>query len=64
MVGWHHRLNGHGFEQVLEDGEGQGSHVTTCNPCGPKEPDTTEQQQVRGNLLERYLISLCQLMGI
>ena len=25
MVGWHHRLNGHGFEQVLGDGEGQGS---------------------------------------
>ena len=25
MVGWHHRLNGHEFEQVLEDGDGQGS---------------------------------------
>ena len=25
MVGWHHWLNGHEFEQVLEDGEGQGS---------------------------------------
>ena len=24
MVGWHHRLNGHGFEQALGDGEGQG----------------------------------------
>ena len=23
MVGWHHRLNGHEFEQALEDGEGQ-----------------------------------------
>ena len=25
MVGWHHRLNGHEFQQALEDGEGQGS---------------------------------------
>ena len=25
IVGWHHRLNGHEFEQTLRDGEGQGS---------------------------------------
>ena len=25
MVGWHHRLNGHEFEQAPEDAEGQGS---------------------------------------
>ena len=25
MVGWHHRLNGHEFEQVLGVGDGQGS---------------------------------------
>ena len=25
MVGWHHRLNGHEFEQTLGCGEGQGS---------------------------------------
>ena len=25
MFGWHHRLNGHEFEQALVDGEGQGS---------------------------------------
>ena len=25
MVGWHHQLNGHAFEQALRDGEGQGS---------------------------------------
>ena len=24
MVGWHHRFNGHEFEQTLEDSEGQG----------------------------------------
>ena len=33
MVGWHHRLDGHEFEQALEVGDGQGS----------KELDTTEQ---------------------
>ena len=25
MDGWHHRFNGHEFEQTLGDGEGQGS---------------------------------------
>jgi len=27
MVGWHHQLNGHEFEQALGDSEGQGSLV-------------------------------------
>ena len=36
MVEWHHRLNGHEFEQVREDGEGQGS-VARCSPWGHKE---------------------------
>ena len=31
MVGWHHPLNGHEFEQTPEDGKGQGSLVC-CNP--------------------------------
>ena len=41
MVGWHHRLNGHEFEQTLGDGEGQGSLVC-CSPWGHKELDMTE----------------------
>ena len=36
MVGWHHRLLGHEFEQSLEDGEGQGSLVC-CSPWSHKE---------------------------
>ena len=40
MVGWHHRLNGHEFEQALRDGEGWGSLVC-CSPWGRKELDTT-----------------------
>ena len=31
MVGWHHRLNGHDFEQAPGDSEGQGSLVC-CSP--------------------------------
>ena len=41
MVGWHHRLNGHEFEQALGDGEGQGS-LACCSPRGHKESDMTE----------------------
>ena len=40
-VGWHHRLNGHEFEQTLGDSEGQGS-LPCYSPWGHKESDTTE----------------------
>ena len=40
MVGWHHRVNGHEFEQTLRDGEGHGSLVC-CSPWGHKELDMT-----------------------
>ena len=42
MVGWHHRLDGLEFEQVLKAGDGQGGLVS-CSPWGCKESDTTEQ---------------------
>ena len=42
MVGWHHWLNGHEFEQAPGDGKGQGNLVC-CSPWGCKELDTTEQ---------------------
>ena len=41
MVGWHHRLDGHEFEQTLGVGDGQGGLVC-CSPRGHKESDTTE----------------------
>ena len=41
MVGWHHRLDGHEFEQAPGVGDGQGSLVC-CSPWGCKELDTTE----------------------
>ena len=31
MVGWHHQLNGHEFEQTVGDSEGQGS-LARCIP--------------------------------
>ena len=41
MVGWHHWLNGHEFEQVPGIGVGQGSLVC-CSPWVHKESDRTE----------------------
>ena len=40
IVGWHHRLDGHEYEQSPEDSEGQGSLVC-CSPWGRKGSDTT-----------------------
>ena len=42
MVGWHHQLDGHEFEQALGVGDGQGS-LACCSPWGHKELDTIEQ---------------------
>ena len=42
MVEWHHRLDGHEFEQALVVGDRQGS-LMCCSPWGCKEPDITEQ---------------------
>ena len=41
MVGCHHRLKGHEFEQTPGYGEGQGS-LACCSPWDCKESDTTE----------------------
>ena len=42
MVGWHHWLNGHEFEQAPGVGDGQGS-LACCSPWGHKESDMTER---------------------
>ena len=41
IVGWHHRLDKHEFEQALGAGEGQRS-LACCRPWSRKELDTTE----------------------
>ena len=42
IIACHHRLHGHEFEQVLGDGEEQGS-LACCSPWRHKELDRTEQ---------------------
>jgi len=51
-VGWHHWLNGHEFEQIPGDSEGQGSLVW-CSPWGCKESDTTEWLNNKNDLRRR-----------
>ena len=41
MVGWHHRLNGHGFGWTLGAGDGQ-EGLACCSSWGRKESNTTE----------------------
>ena len=61
MVGWHHRLNEHEFEQSPGVGDGQGS-LACCSPWGHKESDMTERLNWteliwRANSLEKTLMS-------
>ena len=51
IVGWHHLLHGHEFEQALRDSEGQGSPAC-CNPWGHKESDTTERLNNHSKILQ------------
>ena len=41
MVGWHHQLDGHEFEQAPGVGDGQGG-LACCSPWGRKVLDMTE----------------------
>ena len=41
MVGWHHRLDGHEFEQAPGVGDGQGG-LACSNAWGRKELDMTD----------------------
>ena len=42
MIGWHHQLNGHEFEQALGVGDGQGS-LASCSPWVRRELNMTER---------------------
>ena len=48
MVGWHHRLNGHEFDQAPGDGEGRGS-LACGRPWGHKELDVAERLNNTGD---------------
>jgi len=43
IVGWHHQLNGHEFEQALRYGGGGQGSLTCCSPWSHKELDMTKQ---------------------
>ena len=67
MVGWHHRLNGHDFEQTLRHSEGQGSLVC-CSPWGSQIAGhdlATEQQVVIYKALDcaQYKAKHCTILG-
>ena len=53
MVGWHHQLHGHEFEQVPRVGDGQGT-LACCIPCGLKESDMTERLTELTELAKSY----------
>ena len=53
MVGWHHQLNGHEFEQTLGNSKGKGSLVC-YSQWGCKESDTTEWLSLKLKLRGYY----------
>ena len=61
MVGWHHWLNGHEFEQVLGDGERQGS-LACCSPWNRKKSDRIEQ--LKNNQMDKWKLSWPTAEGI
>ena len=58
MVGWHHWLDGHEFEQALGVGDGQGS-LACCSPWGHKELDMTERLNGTEGYPEIKFASIC-----
>ena len=60
MVGWHHRLDGHEFEQAPGTGDRQGS-LACCSPWGHKELDTTERLNwTEEESMDIYLFTQCK----
>ena len=57
MVGWHHWLNGHEFEQDPWVGSGQGN-LACCSPWGRKESDTIEQPNWTTALWNNFNLSI------
>ena len=56
MIGCHHLLNGHEFEQTLGDGEEQGSWAC-CSPWGCKESDMTEPLNYTELVITYWMLS-------
>ena len=60
MVGWHHWLHGHEFEQALRVGDEQGSQAC-CSPLGGKESDTTERLNWTELISVKYTSGILQM---
>ena len=63
MVRWHHRLDGHEFEQALVVADGQGS-LACCSPWGRKESDMTERlnwTELNHHLSPQWVFICCWL---
>ena len=67
MVGWHHRLNGHGFGWILGVGDGQ-EGLVCCSSWGHKELDMTEwnelnwiEKDLSRKAMEIYLLIFAEL---
>ena len=63
MVGRHHQHNGQEFEQVLGDGEGQGS-LACCSPWGLKESNMTERLNSNNHASPASSWVRCQMLRI
>ena len=62
MVGWHHRLDGHEFEQALGVGDGQGS-LTCYSPWGLKELDVSDPLNwLTSWTLKKRIVWLCWVL--
>ena len=61
MVGWHHWLNEHEFEQTLGDGGGQRS-LACCSPWGHKE--STQLSNQTKKYLEDRITALCEFFDV
>ena len=53
MVGWHHRLDGHEFEQALGVGDGQGG-LACCSPWDLRELDHNKGEPCRIDAFELW----------
>ena len=51
MVGWHHRLSGHEFEQAPGDGEAQGS-LACCSPWDQRQTEQLNKTHMLKQLKE------------
>ena len=64
MVGWHHRLNGHEFEQAPGDDEGQGSLVCYSPWCHKEQGVTESPNNYSNNITLQFLLLLANFLII